>query len=54
MLSMLACGMETDSVSSVLSTFQSQGIGTSLTYNGLTVTFAETVANSLSFKIERE
>lgn len=51
---MLACGMETDSVISALKEFSDLGIGSSVTYDGLTITCDETVMGGLSFKIERK
>ncbi len=54
MVVMLACGMETDSVISALKEFSDLGIGSSVTYDGLTITCEETVMGGLSFKIERK
>ena len=51
---MLACGMETDSVISALKEFLDLGIGSSVTYDGLTITCEETVMGGLSFEIERK
>lgn len=51
---MLACGMETDSVISALKEFSDLGIGSSVTYDGLTITCEETVMGGLSFEIERK